>query len=92
MQRYTYEVLNYPTGEIGVVAHLYSWKNTVIGGETLGGVSSADWSCRSEMKKRSREYPLTAFSFPLPFLRFFSQREGDPYKFFWQKSKKGIYC
>ena len=37
VRRYTYEVLNYPTGETGVVAHLLTCKNTVIGGEVLGG-------------------------------------------------------
>ncbi len=37
IRRYTYEVLNYPTGETGVVAHLLICKNTVIGGEVLGG-------------------------------------------------------
>lgn len=37
IRRYTYEVLNYPTGETGVVAHLLLCKNTVIGGEVLGG-------------------------------------------------------
>lgn len=37
VRRYTYEVLNYPTGETGVVAHLLICKNTVIGGEVLGG-------------------------------------------------------
>lgn len=37
VRRYTYDVLNYPTGETGVVAHLLICKNTVIGGEVLGG-------------------------------------------------------
>ncbi len=37
VRRYTYEVLNYPTGETGVVAHLLVYRNTVIGGEVLGG-------------------------------------------------------
>jgi len=37
VRRYTYEVLNYPTGETGVVAHLLLCKNRVIGGEVLGG-------------------------------------------------------
>ena len=37
VRRYTYEVLNYPTGETGVVAHLLVCKNRVIGGEVLGG-------------------------------------------------------
>ena len=37
VRRYTYEILNYPTGETGVVAHLLVRKNTVIGGEVIGG-------------------------------------------------------
>ena len=37
VRRYTYEILNYPNGETGVVAHLLTYKNTVIGGEVLGG-------------------------------------------------------
>lgn len=37
IRRYTYEVLNYPTGETGVIAHLLVCKNTVIGGEVMGG-------------------------------------------------------
>lgn len=37
VRRYTYEVLNYPTGETGVVAHLLVRRNRVIGGEVLGG-------------------------------------------------------
>lgn len=37
IRRYTYEVLNYPTGETGVVAHLLLYRNRVIGGEVLGG-------------------------------------------------------
>ena len=37
VKRYTYEVLNYPTGEEGVIAHLILYKNTVIGGEVMGG-------------------------------------------------------
>lgn len=37
VRRYTYEVSNYPNGETGVVAHLLTYKNTVIGGEVLGG-------------------------------------------------------
>lgn len=37
VRRYTYDVLNYPTGESGVVAHLLLCKNTVIGGEVMGG-------------------------------------------------------
>lgn len=35
VKRYTYEVLNYPTGETGVQANLLLYKNTVIGGEVL---------------------------------------------------------
>ena len=35
MKRYTYEVLNYPTGEKGVQANLLIRKNTVVGGEVL---------------------------------------------------------
>lgn len=37
VRRYTYDILNYPTGESGVVAHLLLCKNTVIGGEVMGG-------------------------------------------------------
>ena len=37
VRRYTYEVLNYPTGETGVVAHLLVCKNRVVGGEVMGG-------------------------------------------------------
>lgn len=37
VRRYTYEVLNYPTGETGVIAHLLVCKHTVIGGEVMGG-------------------------------------------------------
>lgn len=37
IRRYTYEVLNYPNGETGVVAHLLVYRNRVIGGEVLGG-------------------------------------------------------
>ena len=36
VRRYTYEVLNYPTGEAGVVAHLLIYKNRVIAGEIMG--------------------------------------------------------
>ena len=36
VRRYTYDVLNHPTGETGVVAHLLVYKNTVIGGEVMG--------------------------------------------------------
>ena len=35
VKRYTYEVLNYPTGEAGVQANLLLCKNTVVGGEVL---------------------------------------------------------
>ena len=35
VKRYTYEVLNYPTGEKGVQANLLICRNTVIGGEVL---------------------------------------------------------
>ena len=37
IKRYTYDVLNYPGGETGVIAHLLMYKNTVIGGEIMGG-------------------------------------------------------
>ncbi len=37
VKRYTYEVLNHPSGESGVAAHLLIYKNTVIGGEVMGG-------------------------------------------------------
>lgn len=37
IRRYTYEVLNYPTGETGVSAHLLIYRNRVIGGEVMGG-------------------------------------------------------
>lgn len=33
--RYTYHVLNYPTGEEGVVAGLLVYKNQIIGGEVM---------------------------------------------------------
>ncbi len=33
--RYTYEVLNYPTGESGVVAGLLVYKDKIIGGEVM---------------------------------------------------------
>ena len=36
VRRYTYEVLNYPTGETDVIAHLLICKNRVIGGEIVG--------------------------------------------------------
>ena len=35
VRRYSYEVLNYPTGEQGVSANLLLYRNTVIGGEIL---------------------------------------------------------
>ena len=35
VKRYTYEVLNYPTGETGVQVNLLICKNTVVGGEVL---------------------------------------------------------
>ena len=35
VKRYTYEVLNYPTGEAGVQANLLICKSTVVGGEVL---------------------------------------------------------
>ena len=35
IKRYTYEVLNHPTGT-GVTAHLLLYKNTVVGGELMG--------------------------------------------------------
>ncbi len=35
VKRYSYRITNYPTGEEGVVADLYIYKNTVIGGEVL---------------------------------------------------------
>ena len=34
-KRYSYEILNYPTGERGVIANLLLYKNTVIGAEVL---------------------------------------------------------
>ena len=34
-KRYTYEIINYPTGEAGVQANLLIYKNTVIAGEVL---------------------------------------------------------
>lgn len=37
IKRYTYEILNYPNGVTGVTAHLLMYKNTVIGGEIMGG-------------------------------------------------------
>ena len=35
VKRYTYEVINYPTGEAGIQAGLLVYKNTVIGGDVL---------------------------------------------------------
>ena len=35
VKRYTYEVLNYPTGETGIQANLLICKHTVVGGEIL---------------------------------------------------------
>lgn len=35
VKRYTYQILNYPTGETGVSLHLLVYKHTVIGGEVL---------------------------------------------------------
>ncbi len=35
VKRYTYEILNYPSGETGVQANLLLYKNTVVGGEVL---------------------------------------------------------
>ena len=35
VKRYTYEVLNHPSGESGVQANLLLYKNTVVGGEVL---------------------------------------------------------
>ncbi len=37
VKRYTYEVLNYPGEKTGVSAHLLVRRNTVIGGEIVGG-------------------------------------------------------
>lgn len=36
IHRYTYEILNYPTGETEVTVHLLVYHNRVIGGELLG--------------------------------------------------------
>lgn len=36
VKRYTYDILNYPSGEQGVQAHLLMFRNTVIGGEVQG--------------------------------------------------------
>ena len=35
VHRYTYEILNYPTGETGVLVNLLICKKTVVGGEVL---------------------------------------------------------
>ena len=35
VKRYTYQILNYPTGESGIIANLLIYKNTVVGGEVL---------------------------------------------------------
>ena len=35
VKRYTYQILNHPTGESGVIANLLIHKNTVVGGEVL---------------------------------------------------------
>lgn len=35
VKRYTYEILNYPTGETGVQASLLLYKNTVVGADVL---------------------------------------------------------
>jgi len=35
VKRYTYEILNYPTGEQGVIVNLLLHKSTVVGGEVL---------------------------------------------------------
>lgn len=35
VRRYTYEILNYPTGETGVQASLLIYKNTVVGADVL---------------------------------------------------------
>lgn len=35
VKRYTYEIINYPSGETGVQANLLLRKNTVVGGEVL---------------------------------------------------------
>lgn len=36
VRRYSFDVLNYPTGEQGVTAHLLIYRNTVVGGEVSG--------------------------------------------------------
>lgn len=35
VKRYTYEITNYPSGEMGIQVNLLIYKNTVIGGEVL---------------------------------------------------------
>ena len=35
VKRYTYEILNYPSGETGVQASILMYRNTIIGGEVL---------------------------------------------------------
>lgn len=35
VKRYTYELTNYPTGEVGVQANLLIYRNRVVGGEVL---------------------------------------------------------
>ena len=35
VKRYTYEVLNYPSGQTGVQVNLLLYRNTVVGGEVL---------------------------------------------------------
>ena len=35
VKHYTYEIMNYPTGEAGIQVSLLVYKNTVIGGEVL---------------------------------------------------------
>lgn len=35
VKRYTYEITNYPTGEVGVQASLLIYKNQVVGGDVL---------------------------------------------------------
>ncbi len=39
VKRYTYEIVNYPTGETGIQISLLVYKNTVIGGEVLSPVT-----------------------------------------------------
>ena len=35
VKRYTYEVYNYPSGEVGIQANLLQYRNTIVGGEIL---------------------------------------------------------